>query len=71
VTAKAKGFRETAEKRMEATSKNSMCLGLWPGEKAKEAILNLRKRINLVNVMKRTWRKAVAPLQAGVPHART
>lgn len=63
MTAKAKGFRETAEKEMEATSKNSMCLGLWPGEKRKEAILKLEKKINLVNVMKRTWRKAIAPLQ--------
>lgn len=48
-----------------------MCLGLWPGEKAKEAILILGKKNYLVNVMKRSWSKAIAPLQAGVPHAGT
>lgn len=71
MAAKAKGFRETAEKEMEAASKNSVCLGLWPREKPKEAISNVGKKIYPVNVMKRTWSKAVAPLQAGVLHAGT
>lgn len=66
MAAEAKGFGETAEKEMVTTSKNSVCLGLWPGGKAKEAILNLGKKPYPVNVMKRTWRKAITPLQAGV-----
>lgn len=58
-------------KRQRQPARTLIVFGLVAQGESKRGNIKPRRKINLVNVMKHTWREAIALLQAGVPHAGT